>query len=255
MRVGASPGGRLPSSPARIDQALGAPNGLLRLRSETDGGRHPRHPPPPELLDRHSPTEPLPLHYEGKTSRGRAATRGHSRPRFPGDQAVSRGSVRFSPWMIACRRIRPRSRRFGSSVWRQARLRGTTYEHAFVTFQGPAYGRFRKSLDRGNVTEALSAASELRHVSLLDALELCLLLRDRAPAKYSRAAVRWHSRLAREVPGVTIENSQAVLAALGAIGGENDRSAARALAEVLNGHGFERAGEALIRWARERQLP
>ena len=31
---------------------------------------------------------------------------------------------------------------------------------AFVTAQGSAYMRFRRALDRGNVTEALSAASE-----------------------------------------------------------------------------------------------
>jgi hypothetical protein len=80
----------------------------------------------------------------------------------------------------------------------------------FVTSQGSPYGRFRRALDRGNVTEALSSASELRNVRLLEALELCLLLRDKAPARYSRAAVRWHSRFVRELPGVTIEDSQAV---------------------------------------------
>jgi hypothetical protein len=75
-----------------------------------------------------------------------------------------------------------------------------------------------------------------------------LLLRDKAPEKFSRAAVRWHSRFVRELPGVTIEGSQAVLAALGAIAGDEAQSAARALAELLNGHGFERAGEVLIGW-------
>jgi hypothetical protein len=39
--------------------------------------------------------------------------------------------------------------------------------------------RFRRAFDRGNVTEALSSASELR-VGLAEALELCLLLRDEA---------------------------------------------------------------------------
>ena len=38
--------------------------------------------------------------------------------------------------------------------------------------------RFRRALDRGNVTQALSAASELRLVSLAEALELTLLLVD-----------------------------------------------------------------------------
>ena len=123
-------------------------------------------------------------------------------------------------------------------------------EHTFVTAQGSPYARLRRALDRANVTEALSAARELRYVGLLEALELCLLLRDKAPGKYSRAAVRWHSRLVRELPGVALEDSQAALAALGAIAGENGQAAARALAEVLNGHGFEQAGKVLVSWAK-----
>ena len=73
--------------------------------------------------------------------------------------------------------------------------------------------RFRRGLDRGNVTEALSAASELEHVGLAEALELCLLLRDKAPERFPRAALRWHGRLCREVD-VTLEEARAVLAAL-----------------------------------------
>ena len=59
-----------------------------------------------------------------------------------------------------------------------------------MTAQGSAYMRFRRALDRGNVTEALSAASELQLVSLAEALELTLLLADREPEKYDRAAAR-----------------------------------------------------------------
>jgi hypothetical protein len=73
--------------------------------------------------------------------------------------------------------------------------------------------RFRRALDRGNVTEALSAASELPHVGLSEALQLCLLLRDKAPEKFPRAALRWHGRFCREVD-VSLEEAQAVLAAL-----------------------------------------
>jgi hypothetical protein len=43
--------------------------------------------------------------------------------------------------------------------------------------------RFRRALDRGNVTEALSAASELPFVALAEALELTLLLADKEPEK------------------------------------------------------------------------
>jgi hypothetical protein len=72
-----------------------------------------------------------------------------------------------------------------------------------VTAQGSAYMRFRRALDRGNVTEALSAASELQFVALAEALELTLLLADKEPEKYERAAFRWHARLVQEVPTST----------------------------------------------------
>jgi len=74
--------------------------------------------------------------------------------------------------------------------------------------------RFRRALDRGNVTEALSAAAELQFVGLAEALELTLLLAEDEPEKYERAAARWHLRFAREVPHVDLRESQAVLALL-----------------------------------------
>src|SRR6266545_6518862 len=109
--------------------------------------------------------------------------------------------------------------------------------------------RFRRALDRGNVTEALSAAAELQVVGLAEALELTLLLADREPAKYERAALRWHARFVREEAGVDMPESQAVLALLGAI--PEHRTAAGALAELLSRrHGLERASEVLVAWAR-----
>jgi hypothetical protein len=56
--------------------------------------------------------------------------------------------------------------------------------------------RFRRALDRRNVTEALSAASELQFVALAEALELTLLLADEDPQRY-RAGSR---SLARPLP-------------------------------------------------------
>jgi hypothetical protein len=41
----------------------------------------------------------------------------------------------------------------------------TSCEHLFVKSHGSAYTRFRRALDRGNVTEALSAAGELQFVA------------------------------------------------------------------------------------------
>jgi hypothetical protein len=80
-----------------------------------------------------------------------------------------------------------------------------------------AYMRFRRGLDRGNVTEALLAASELQFVPLAEALELTLLLADKEPEKYERAAFRWHARFVQEVPNVDLRESQAVLALLATV--------------------------------------
>ena len=77
--------------------------------------------------------------------------------------------------------------------------------------------RFRRALDLGNVTEALSAAPELQFVGLAEALELTLLLADRAPDKYERAAARWHVHFLEEVPNVDLREDVAVLGLLAAI--------------------------------------
>jgi hypothetical protein len=65
--------------------------------------------------------------------------------------------------------------------------------------------RFRRALDRRNVTEApeaLSAASELQFVGLAEALELTLLLANGDLEKYNRAALRWHVRFVEETKNV-----------------------------------------------------
>jgi hypothetical protein len=109
--------------------------------------------------------------------------------------------------------------------------------------------RFRRALDRGNVTEALSSAAELEHVGLAEALELTLLLADRDPGKYERAALRWHARFVREVPKVEMRESQAVLSLLALV--PVSRLAAVALAELVSQRrGLERCAEALVRWTR-----
>jgi hypothetical protein len=119
-----------------------------------------------------------------------------------------------------------------------------------VTAQGSAYHRFRRALDRRNATEALSAAAELQIVGLADALELTLLLADREPAKYERAALRWHARSCGRSRKVEMRESQAVLSLLALV--PVSRLAAAALAEVLaRRRGLERVCEVLVAWARE----
>ena len=126
---------------------------------------------------------------------------------------------------------------------------GALSEHTFVTSEGHAYARFRRALDSRSATAALSAASELEHVGLADALELCLLVRDREPKRFERAALRWHGRYCREVADVTLEEAQAVLALLGGLKGQRAPAAARALAELFDRRLLLQASEALVRWA------
>jgi hypothetical protein len=47
-----------------------------------------------------------------------------------------------------------------------------------MTSDGSAYTRFRRALDVGNLALVRAAAAELPHVSIRDALRVCLLLRD-----------------------------------------------------------------------------
>jgi hypothetical protein len=109
-------------------------------------------------------------------------------------------------------------------------------------------GRLRRALDTGNPTIALAAAADLDFVSLPDALELVLLLVDE-PAKFRRAALRWHARYCGDVPDVGFEEAQAVLACLADLTGRRPKAAASALAELVNRRGLERASEVLFRWA------
>ena len=117
-----------------------------------------------------------------------------------------------------------------------------------MTAQGSPYARLRRALDRGNPTAALSTAAELPHVPLAEALEICLLLRDVEPARYERAAVRWHARFCRELPGVAIAEAELLLASLQALAGRNAEAGANALAVICANRGLGAAAEALERW-------
>jgi hypothetical protein len=118
-----------------------------------------------------------------------------------------------------------------------------------VTAQASPYTRLRRALDCHNLTEALSAASEVQHVGLSEALELCLLLAEKDPVRFERAALRWHGRLCREVK-LTLGEAQVVLAALALLPSDRNGNAAFALADLLSWRGLERPCETLVAWAR-----
>ena len=86
-----------------------------------------------------------------------------------------------------------------------------------MTSDGSAYTRFRRALETGNEHLVIAAAKELPRVALDDALQICLVLRDRDPERYERAAVRWLGRFALEAKGVTIDALRVAADALAAL--------------------------------------
>lgn len=118
----------------------------------------------------------------------------------------------------------------------------------FVTSQGSPHARLQRALTSRNALVAWATASEVPHVSLDDALALCLLLAESDPARFERAAVRWHARLCHEVRGLTIDESALALSALRALPGRGREAAGQALASLCQAHGLERAVLRLEDW-------
>jgi hypothetical protein len=72
---------------------------------------------------------------------------------------------------------------------------------------------------RGNVLSALVAARDLPQLSLVDALELTVLVARKDPRRHPRVAARWLLRLLEEQPDVTIEEAALAAACLVALTG------------------------------------
>lgn len=88
-------------------------------------------------------------------------------------------------------------------------------------------------------------------VSLADALALCLLVRDREPARFPRVALRWHGRFCFETPELALSDARVVLDLLSAIGGsEEPRPTGRALRELLGSYDGKLA-DAVRQWEAE----
>jgi hypothetical protein len=121
----------------------------------------------------------------------------------------------------------------------------------FVGAAASHYAAFRRALDRGSLTLALAEARELPQVDLADALCLVLLIREQAPARYTRAAARWLARWLGETPHATLEEAGLVLGALGALhprAAADPRAGAVALMAVSRQNGHPAIEQALRRW-------
>jgi hypothetical protein len=67
------------------------------------------------------------------------------------------------------------------------------------------------------VLDALAAAKQMGGLSLGNALALCVVLAERDPDRYRRAAPRWLARFVDEEANVSLEEAQLIAAALSAL--------------------------------------
>jgi hypothetical protein len=120
-----------------------------------------------------------------------------------------------------------------------------------VTSRGSAYARFRRALDARNPRWASTAALELEHVGLTEAVELTLIYLDKEPARYERAVLRLHARMTADLR-LGLEDSLAVLGLLAALRGRRAQEAAHALASFLPlNRTYVPASRVLREWAEE----
>jgi hypothetical protein len=113
---------------------------------------------------------------------------------------------------------------------------------------GPPYARFRGALERRNVASAWAAATELAHLSLADALSLCLLLRDREPARYKPAALRWLGRFCLEEQGVRLDEAMLVASYLVAVNSDASLATATSFASLFEARGRCELANAVRQW-------
>jgi hypothetical protein len=105
-----------------------------------------------------------------------------------------------------------------------------------MTSQGTAHGRFQRAIQRRHLTVAEMAARELGGLSVADALDLTLLIRETDRWRYERAAVRWLDRFMEERKP-TLSEIALASAALAEVGGAGDAS----LRDLLRGRRTQRA--------------
>ena len=91
------------------------------------------------------------------------------------------------------------------------------------------------ALDRGDLEWLRRHAAELAPISLADALRICLIVRDREPEQYEKAAVRWLGRFALEALRATVEDVRLAAEALEELP-EDPESAMEQLAVLCRRH-------------------
>ena len=100
---------------------------------------------------------------------------------------------------------------------------------ATVTSQGHPYAIFKRAIQRRNVLAALAAAHDLPQLTLLDALDLTMLVARKDPARHPRVAARWLLRFLEEHADATIEEAALAASCLAALPGVGFSEAAQTL--------------------------
>lgn len=120
----------------------------------------------------------------------------------------------------------------------------------FVSIKGSPHANLQRAIATGNPLLVRAAVAEVPGpIALSDALAICLVLLRAEPERYDGAAVRLHARLALELPLRELAHSQIALAALSGLRADDPAPAAHALAELLDGLGFDTLRGRLDDWS------
>jgi hypothetical protein len=101
-----------------------------------------------------------------------------------------------------------------------------------LTAQGSPRARFKRAIEGGWVFHAEIAAREAGNLTLTEALQLVCLYAEADPAKFERAALRWHARFVTET-APSLLKAQLVLAALAELRAGDRKHAAKLLTELV----------------------
>lgn len=83
------------------------------------------------------------------------------------------------------------------------------------------------ALEQGDLEWLRRHAERLAPIRLPDALRICLIVRDREPELYDRAAVRWLGRFALEAPELTLADLNLAAEAISRLPKEADEAMER----------------------------
>jgi hypothetical protein len=94
-------------------------------------------------------------------------------------------------------------------------------------------------------------SEQLPRLTLHEALQI--LLEWRGESRFDAGAVAWHARLAGHAPGLTLDDSERALTALGELGGSRPEVGALALRALCDRYRLAEAAAVLDDWLASRQ--